>query len=158
MTLANIVLEKLSEAKPATGRHELAFTDEASGDGSTSWSMYLVADRTDEMSVLAWEISLRRPENKGDVVAWAKRVAESSGALEPLKVVEIDSPRRQALIRSASPSKRKDKLFYYEVILEGTGSARVCRFRASNDGARREQMAFALTHEALGRLIEELTD
>lgn len=152
MTLANIVLAKLSEAKPATGRHELSFTDETSG-----WSLYLVADRTDEMSVLAWEISLRRPENKGDVAGWANRLAEQAGALDPFKVIEIDAPRRQALIRSANPAKRKDRLFYYEVILEGTGSALVRRFKASNAGDKREQIAFALTHEALGRLVEELT-
>ena len=157
MTLANIVLEKLSEAKPATGRHELAFTDEASGDGSTNWSLYLVADRTDEMSVLAWDVKLRRPESKGEVAAWANRIAESCAALDPMKVIEIDAPRRQAMIRSANPTKRKDKLFYYEIILEGTGSALLRRFKSSNGGERRERMAFALTHEALGRLIEELT-
>jgi hypothetical protein len=153
MTLANIVLQKLSEAKPAAGRHELAFTDEASG-----WSLYVTADRRDDMSLLVWELSLRRPENGGDVAAWATRLAATTTfPIEPLKVVEIDAPRRQALVRSANPTQRKDRLFYYELILQGTGSALVRRFSASQEGVKREQIAFALTHEALARLVEELT-
>ena len=153
MTLANIVLQKLSEAKPAAGRHELAFKDE-----SSSWTLYVTADRRDEMSVLAWELSLRRPENDGDLAAWATRLVEKvTGLSEPLKVIEVDAPRRQALLRSAKPTSRKDKIVYYELILQGTGSALVRRFRASQQGDKREQIGFALTHEALALLIEELT-
>src|SRR5438045_1838357 len=99
MTLANIVLEKLSEAKPAAGRHELAFADEASG-----WSLYLTVDRRDEMSVLAWEFSVRRAGSEEDVGVWADRLAQKAGGLfETLAVVEVDAPRRKALIRSAKP-------------------------------------------------------
>src|SRR6266404_4543872 len=113
MILANIVLEKLSEAKPIAGRHELACTDETSG-----WTLYLVADRHDEMSVLIWELALRRPENDGDLAAWAKRLAENCTSIDALKVIEIDSPRNQALLRSATPTARQDKLFYYEIVLQ----------------------------------------
>lgn len=153
MTLANVVLQKLSEAKPATGRHELAFADEASG-----WSLYLTADRRDELSVLAWETKLRRTENGGDVADWAARLAEKAiGLPEPVRVIEIDAPRRQALLRSVNPVQRQDRILFYEVILQGTGSALIRRFQGFPLGDTREQVAFAVTHEALARLVEEIT-
>lgn len=152
MTLANIVLQKLSETNPVNGRHDLAFADEASG-----WTLYLTADRTDELSVLAWEMSLRRPEGSGDVASWAKVLEKKTGGtFEALKLLEVDAPRRQALVRSANPVLRQGKLFYYELILQGASSISVRRYQATNQGEAREQIAFALTHEALSRIVEDL--
>jgi hypothetical protein len=44
------------------------------------------------------------------------------------------------------------------VLLYGTAAATVRRYQASHEaGARREQVAFALTHEALAKLAGDLT-
>jgi hypothetical protein len=77
--------------------------------------------------------------------------------LEPLKVVEVDAVKGEALLRSSEPAQRGDKLFYYEVLLKGTHAAQVRRYQALAEGiGRREQVAFALTQEALTKLVGDL--
>jgi hypothetical protein len=78
--------------------------------------------------------------------------------LETLKVVEVDRNRHEAVLRSEGPVQRANDLFYYEVHLQGTGAATVRRYRAFREGhGRREQIGFALTHEALAKLTADLT-
>jgi hypothetical protein len=82
----------------------------------------------------------------------------ATGLLEDLKVVEVDRPRGQALLRSEAPVSRGEDLFYYEVLLTATGAANLRRYSAPNQGpGKREQVAFALTHEALAKLSRDLT-
>jgi hypothetical protein len=153
MTLGNIVRQKLSEAPPADSRHEFLAADPASG-----WTLYLTADRRDAWTTVAWEMSLRRAASGGDVAAWAQRVAErSSGLLEPLRVIEVDGPTSQALVRSEPPSERDGKIFYYEVLLKGTGSALVRRFEGTHAQGKREQVPFVLTNEVLAKWVGDLT-
>src|SRR5262249_22519771 len=89
--------------------------------------------------------------------AWAERVAgRVTGLLEPLKVVEVDAERGEALLRSDQPTQRGEKLFYYEVLLQNTTAASVRRYRALPGNGRREQVAFALTKEALAKFVADL--
>src|SRR2546430_7634820 len=120
MTLANILRRKLAEARPASSRHELLFTDEQS-----PWTVHLTAERRDEWSTVAWELSLRRGTSfDGDLGEWADRIASSvSGLMEPIKVIEIDRVRHEGLLRSIEPEERDGQIFYYELVLRGTSGA-----------------------------------
>jgi hypothetical protein len=155
MILDETVLQKLAEWEPPAGRQTLHLTT-ASG-----WSLALTADRHDQLGSLAWELALRRqgpaPAGKG-VADWARCVAERvTGLLEPLKVVEVDAERNEALLRSQDPAQRGEKLFYYEVLLKGTSTAAVRRYQALPGNGKREQVTFALTNEALAKLVADLT-
>ncbi len=156
MTLVNTILQRLAEWRPGPGRHSLTVPDP--GDG---WSASVTADRVEEVGCLVWEMSVSRTAelaaDEKAVRAWADRVAgRATGLLESLKVLEIDAGRREALLRSEEPARNGDEVFYYEVRLRGLGTASVRRFRASKQAAGREQVAFAVTREALAKLAADL--
>ena len=78
--------------------------------------------------------------------------------MEDLKLHEVDTGRNEAVLRSEAPSKKGEKLAYYEVILHGVGRAVVRRFNAGKAKPGREQVAFALTHEVLAHLAEDIAE
>jgi hypothetical protein len=155
MSLAETVLQKVADHLPRNDRHDLTLTE-------AGWSITVALERADDLGCLIREMSLSRtaPAPATDSLrAWADRIVKNAtGLLEPLKVVEIDDVSGKALLRSSPPSLRKSKRSYYEVLLQGTQSASFRRFQADeDDNGKRMQVAFALTHEALGKLIEALT-
>jgi hypothetical protein len=152
MTLANTVQEKLSSWQPpGDGRHDFGFVDAASGV-----AVRLGVEHLETLSCRLWEVSVTRPASP-PLADWAKRVAEeATGLLEPLRVVEIDNARGQALLRSDEPARKSHDRFYYEVLLQATGVAHVRRFRGSTQPVKREQVSFILTREALAKLVEDI--
>jgi hypothetical protein len=159
MTLNEVLQEKLAEWRPGSGRQTLNVPDQGAG-----WTASLTADRADELGCLVWEMTLRRstPLPGGDATllrAWADRAAgRARGLLEMLKVIEVDAERDEAILRSDTPTAKGEDRYYYEVHLKGTGLADVRRYRGSLAATgKREQVAFALTHEALARLAADLT-
>jgi hypothetical protein len=157
MTLDEILQQKLASWRPPAGRHELTVSDETPG-----WTATLSADRCDELGCLVWELALCRaqaaPPREVTLSDWAQGIAgRVTGLLEPLKVIEVDGVQNQALLRSSTASQRGDKLHYYEVRLNGTSEARVARYQARQNGnGPRDQVAFALTHEALVNFVRDL--
>jgi hypothetical protein len=158
MTLNETLLQKLSEWNPTgPGRHVLAALAPEAG-----WTATITADRADASACVLWDVALTRT---GAVPAgltlrsWAEQAAKRiMGLLEPLSVYEIDDSRGEAILRSQAPTQRAGQLGYYEVLLRGTASATLRRFSASNQpGSHRQQVAFALTHEALAKVAEDLT-
>jgi hypothetical protein len=157
MTLDETVLRKLASWRPARGsRQTLALPDEGSG-----WAVSLVVDRHDELSAAFWEVTLQRVapvRNPITLESWAKEIPQRvTGLLESLKVLEIDAARNEALLRSDEPTQRGTDLFYYEVLLKGTQTARIRRYQGSPGGGHREQVSFLLTHEALAKLARDIT-
>ena len=159
MTLNEILLRKLAEWHPShAGRHLLAVPDEGTG-----WSVAIAADHCEALSCLVWELSVRRTAEpsaeQATLRSWAEGIATRvTGLLEPLKVVEVDLARNEALLRSDTPTERADKRFYYEVLVRGTAEAVLRRYQGSaQPGVRREQVAYALTHEAIAKLAADLT-
>jgi hypothetical protein len=156
MTLDETVLQKLADWRPSAGRQTLNLPTAGSG-----WNVALTADRHDELGSLVWELILNRaaaaPDNS--LGGWADRVAgRVTGLMEPLKVVEVDAARGEALLRSEEPGRRGGKVFYYEVLLKGVTSVSLRRYQAAPNGTgKREQVAFALTNEALAKLVADLT-
>lgn len=156
MILAESLLPKLGDWRPAgDGRHSWSETPAGLG-----WTVQLAADRADTLSCLVWELALTRtgePPAGLTLKGWAAAVAARVGGLmEPLAVHEVDATRDEAVLRSTSPAKRGEALSYYEVRLHGLGRAVVRRFKAAKATAGREQVAFALTHEALAKLAGDI--
>jgi len=125
------------------------------------WAATITADRNDEIGCLVWDVTVNRTaavEPQPSVQTWAEALpSKVRGLMENLKLVEVDTGKNQALLRSEEPTHRGDAAFYYEVVLTGLGTANVKRFQAARPAARREQVAFALTHEVLAKLAGDLT-
>src|SRR5262249_25800697 len=122
MTLANTVREKLSEWRPPAGRQDLTIGAGAAG-------LTLTVDRREELGCLVWELTVRRMAPGDTLAAWADRVAKRvTSLLEPLKVLEIDVERNEALLRSEQSASRDNMLSYCEVILKGTKTATLRRY------------------------------
>lgn len=154
MTLANTVLAKLGERR-TQGRNYVTAQD-------AGWTATITTERTDSVGCLVWEVQVQRHSTgraPDSLSAWAEHVArQTTGLVEPLKVLEVDSLRQEALLRSQGPSARAGELYYYEVLLHGTQAASVRRYRGRHDPAhKREQVPFALTYEVLGNLLTTLT-
>jgi hypothetical protein len=101
---------------------------------------------------------LGNPARIPDLAVRAERVASRvTGLLEPLRSLEIDVDRGVGLLRSATPGRWGPGLSYYEILLEA-GAASVRRYQAPGPGQeRRRQVLFTLTHEALAKLVRDLT-
>lgn len=157
MNLANILRQKLVETPPVKDRHHLL-----ASSPDLPWSATLTFEKRDELSGLVWEMVLHRtgPEPAGETLhSWAERIAQRTlGLMEPVKVVEIDPLRHEGFLRSADPVRHGNGALYFEVFLKGTKQALVRRYQAAADkNGRREQVAFALTHEALCKLVDDLS-
>jgi hypothetical protein len=120
----------------------------------------LTTDRADTLSCLAWEFALARTGEAPEgltLKAWAAAVADRvTGLMEPLKLLEVDDARGEAILRSEEPARKGERLTYYEVRLHGLTQATVRRYAASRGEGGREQVAFALTHEALAKLAGDI--
>jgi hypothetical protein len=154
--LAERILPKVSEWRPAgTGRHSWA---EAFPDAG--WTVRVTADKTDSLACLAWQIQLSRtaePPAGLTLAGWAAAIAARvTGLLEPLKVHEIDESRGEAVLRSVAPARKGDTLAYYEILLQGGSTASLARYVGSKVRPGRQQVAFAITHETLAKLLEDI--
>jgi hypothetical protein len=159
MTLAETVLQKVADWRPSGDKRQALLIP----DGGSGWAIEVQADRCDELGCRVWELTLRRNRKtevaSGALQTWADRTARQvTGLLEALRVVEVDPLRNEALLRSATPARRGEMISYFEVLLRGTKSATLRRFRAYQEPShRREQIAFTLTHESLAKVVTDLT-
>jgi hypothetical protein len=151
MTLESTVRQKLSEWRPADGRHELTIP----GPGA---SLSLAVDQHEELGCLVWELTAQRAQGGETLRAWAERIARCITVLMgPLKVVEIDEQRGEAMLRSDKPQPRADKVIYFELMLHGTQRAVLRRYEGAHANGSRAQISFAITHEAIAKLAADLT-
>jgi hypothetical protein len=71
------------------------------------WTVHLQADRADRVGCQLSEFSLVRNAPSPDgltMTSWAEGIARRvTGLLEPLKLLEADPDRKQALLRSTAP-------------------------------------------------------
>src|SRR2546423_6999976 len=155
MTLAETLSSKLAEWRPAgSGRSTLTETDAASG-----WSVSLTIDKADALSCQMADLTCARKDGRYDTKAWADSLARRvKGLMEPLRVIEVDAQRDEAILRSDSPSVRNDKRAHYELRLQNGRKATLTRFIAAADvAAKREPTNFTLTHEVIAKLVDDLT-
>jgi hypothetical protein len=160
MTLDEPLLARLANWQPAgAGPH--TFQNALTPPG---WTLTLTADRAETLGCLATELTVsRRPEERpvdaAALTQWAvQTVQRATGLLEPLKLIEVDVTRAEALLRSDRPAVRGDAVEYYELLLRGEHTATLRRFRSPRTGSgKRKAVPFALTHEAIAKLAADLT-
>jgi hypothetical protein len=76
--------------------------------------------------------------------------------LEPISPIEIDSTGCVVQMRSNPPHKDDNGLKYYELTLRRGGCVSLCRYEKQAGNARAIVPA-TLTHEVLGRLVEDFS-
>ena len=157
MTLAETLLPKLADWRPAgEGRHRIAI-----GVPDQGWTIHVTAERVDTLGSLLTEVQATREpavaDDEAALEAHARRAAgRVTGLLEPLRLVEIDRVRHVALLRSDAPATRGDAVSYYEVRFDGRNRVTLARFQAAKAGGQRKAVPFALTHEAIAKVIDDL--
>jgi DNA helicase HerA-like ATPase len=154
MTFADRLLQKLADWQPTgKGRQPFDFVDES------GWKIHMTAERAESLSIELWDVSFTHDAGfERPLVDLANSVAAKVNSLmEPLRVIEIDADKSEARLRSASPTIRNGHRGHFEIVVTPV-KAEVRRYRAALDpGAKREPTAFALTHDVLGKLIDDIT-
>ena len=150
MTLENTLRHQLNN--PESGGFHVSHGD---------WNVTLSADKSDSLSCALRELTLERNAPiQEELIAWATRVAQRvTGLIEPLKVVEVDQLLGKALLRSAAPTVKDGKSFYYELLLERRSRTVANLHRYVGDrtgGEKREAVAFVLTHDAIVKLVADV--
>ena len=77
--------------------------------------------------------------------------------MEPLRVVEFD-PKAGALVLSEKPRRRGEAVGYYHFHAKPTGETVLHRVEFNPSARRKVFSPFALTHEQLEQLVEDLVD
>jgi hypothetical protein len=156
MTLDEMLLQKLADWRPDSERQTLKVEHPAGG-----WKAVVSAERSDSLGCLLHEVTLVRTAPLASEASLAEQAngiaSRVAGLLEPLRVVEVDEEHQLAQLRSQSPAKRGESLQYYEVLRHGDGTTRLGRYQASpQPGGKRQAIPFALTHEALAKVVRDL--
>jgi hypothetical protein len=156
MTLEEMLLPRLADWRPDSSRPTLDVAHPDSG-----WNVSITAECADTLGCRLREVVLTRTaplDSQGSLADQADRIANRvSGLLEPLCLVEVDGEHQLAQLRSREPSRRGDDLHYYEVLRHADGTTRLGRYQASPQaGSKRQAIGFALTHEALARVVSDL--
>lgn len=158
MTFAKQLLQKLSDWRPKAECQHLEFQETGH-----PWKAHLHAECVDRIGLRLWEITLEPlegVEGRADLKGWAESVTQRvTGLMEPLRLIEIDTLRRTAQLRSVSPtSDLGGEIAYYEILLQGNGGSTVRRYQTRiSENGKRSQTAFSLTHEVFGKLVNDLT-
>jgi hypothetical protein len=155
MTLDELLLQKLAKWRPDSNPDTLDVVDPDSG-----WGVGLSAERVEEVGSRLQALTLTPMTTRSGINLQARAeqvAAQVTGLLEPLRVVEVDTERGTALLRSQEASQRDDKRLYYELLLQADGGCGLRRYQAWQEpGHRREAISFTMTHEALGKLVNDL--
>lgn len=155
MTLAETLQSKLGDWRPdGPGRHTLTQSDPDSG-----WKVSLEIERNEPLSCALAELTCEHTGEPLSTTAWAGALEKRiRGLMEPLRLIEADAARDEAVLRSALPTVRGEKRSHYELRLTGGRKASLKRYAAAIDPtAKRQATPFVLTHEVLGQLIDDLT-
>ena len=158
MTPDDKLLNNLTEWRPAgSGPHSFGHTLD------TGWTVAVTAEAADTVGCRLAELAVGRPApakpaTAADLKKWAGRVVDrATGLLEPLKLIEVDATRSEAVLRSETPAHRGTSVEYYEVLLRGRQAASLKRYKASQSGSgKRRGVPFALTHEAIAKLAGDM--
>lgn len=158
MNLAETLQQKLGEWHPAGGNSPSTVIELP----DYGWSVRFAATKVDTLGCALTEIEAVRASTVDNdaaaLEARARKVAgRVTGLLEPLRLVEVDRGRNIAILRSDSPRARGTDVLFYEVCYTGLNRISVRRFTATKlSPAHREPVDFVLTHEVLGKLVEDL--
>jgi hypothetical protein len=116
-------------------------------------------EQCDALSAAITDFSLQTPELAGADIAKLQAASRSlcqrvTYLLEPISPIEIDATGCVVQMRSNPPHKDDNGLKYYELTLRRGGAVTLCRYEKQSGNARAVVPA-TLTHEVLGRLVED---
>ena len=102
--------------------------------------------------------TIGRTPAANDLVRYANDLSKRINYLmEPLRVVEFD-PKAGALVLSDKPRRKGDSVGYYHFHAKPTGETVLHRVEFNPSAPRKVFSPFALTHEQLEQLVEDLVD
>ena len=117
------------------------------------------ADECDPLAVTVMDLVLETPE-LASATAFELQAASADLAkrvnylLEPIAPIELDAQGCSVQMRSNPPQKDDNGRRYYELLLRRGGSIALCRFEKL-PGQPRTRVPAVLTHEVVGRLIDD---
>lgn len=146
----------------------LAELRNAAGSGSQSFSItagprtvHCRALQCDALAATIDELTLETSELASASVAQLQAASQSLAQrvnylLEPIAPIETDSQGCSVQMRSNPPQRDDNASRYYELLLRRGGSIALCRFE-KQPGQPRLRVPAALTHEAIGRLVDDFS-
>ena len=107
------------------------------------------------------ELVLETPELAAATVAQLQAASQSLSKrvnylLEPIAPIETDAQGCSVQLRSNPPQRDDNGRRYYELLLRRGGSISLCRFE-KQPGQPRVRVPAALTHEVIGRLVDDFS-
>lgn len=152
MTLESILLRKFAEARSGRPTQTPIIVDDPHNRGTVTVDVEVC----DTLGCRVRQIQIVRREPLTDLAAAARRYADRvTGLLESLTLHEIDAARQMALLRSDVPAAKGEDVSYYEMTVTPT-ELKLRRWKGNRNVSGRSQIAFALTNEALVKLLEDL--
>ena len=151
MSLSSQLLDELRNAVGSGGQ---TF---ASADGPRS--LRCRALQCDLLAATINELVLETPELATATVAQLQAASQALSQrvnylLEPIAPIETDAQGCSVQLRSNPPQRDDNGRRYYELLLRRGGSISLCRFE-KQPGQPRVRVPAALTHEVIGRLIDD---
>jgi hypothetical protein len=121
-----------------------------------------LVEQCDALSAAITDFSLQTPELANADIAKLQAASHSlcqrvTYLLEPISPIEIDATGCVVQMRSNPPHKDDNGLKYYELTLRRGGAVTLCRYE-KQPGNGRTIIAATLTHEVLGRLVEDFDE
>lgn len=156
MSISRALMDGLGGRAPFTGSVQRL---EAAEAGLASVRCDVIAADSCGCALVELECrSANRIAAADDLVRFADGLCKRVNYLmEPLKVVEFD-PKAGALVMSAAPRKKGEAVGYYQFHASPTGVTTLHRVEYLPTTRTRSNASFALTHEQLEQLVEDLVD
>ena len=119
------------------------------------------AAQCEPLAVTITDLALETPELAGATIAQLQTASRDLAArvnylLEPIAPIETDAQGCTVQMRSNQPQKDDNGYRYYELVLRRGGSAALCRYE-KQPGQPRVRVPAVLTHEVVGRLIDDFS-
>ncbi len=116
-------------------------------------------DQCEQLAVTVYELVLETVELANVETAQLQAASQAlckrvTYLLEPISPIETDVEGCVVQMRSTPPHREDDGRFYYELFLRRGGSIAMYRYE-KRPGAVRQRVPATLTHEVLGRLVED---
>lgn len=116
-------------------------------------------DQCDLLAVAVYELVLETSELASVEIEELQSASQSlcervTYLLEPISPIETDADGCIVQMRSFPPLQQENGRFYYEIFLRRGGSVALHRYE-KQPGSIRQRVTAMLTHEVLGRLVED---